>query len=97
MPAGAYAFSAKGVRSVSPDAFQRVLRAQAAFQNRLAGVPGGRVTVSLTNRVTAVGAEVPPDQPERLSQLPGVLHVYPVVNYKPMMDSAPAVHGAPAA
>jgi len=78
-------------------AVERVLRTQAQFAERLASLPGSRITASMTTVINAVAVEVAPEDAEKLRELPGVVHVYPVVYYKPLMDSAPAVHRAPEA
>ncbi len=78
-------------------AAERLLRTQAQFAERLAALPGSRITASMTTVINAVAVEISPEAAEELSELPGVVRVYPVVNYRPLMDSAPAVHRAPEA
>ncbi len=76
------------------------LRTLASAQRSLAAriervVPGASVYRRYSVVVDAIAVVVPAPEAGRLASVPGVARVYPSVRYHPLLDSSPAVIGAP--
>jgi subtilisin family serine protease len=76
------------------------LRTLASAQRSLAArieriVPGASVYRRYSVVVDAIAVIVPAAEASRLASVPGVARVYPSVRYHPLLDSSPAVIGAP--
>ena len=75
---------------------RRLAVAQRNVAARIAGaVPGASVYRHYSVVVDGMAVLVPPDAASRLASVPGVARVYPNVRFDPLLDTSPAVIGAP--